>query len=273
MKQHLGHKVVDVEENRKEELVTNLTATIESISLTKEKIAKTQIPVDRKNEECLDKLKQEKEETLNLVRDKYDSMIREVEKQKEKSRSEIIPLNENLALLNNIKLHLDEQGITPTDIKNYQETLDQIPSEASSPVEYMEYKYYTDKQWLVSELCGKLLPRNYKMDDGQTQNLFGMPGQQSSTFSASGVFGFGKPFGSGTVTQQPFTGGVVLGTPTQKAGFSFGFSDQQPLTLAAEPAQQPESTGFTLGGGLTVADPGFPRRGAPTPEGGRQHTI
>ena len=83
------HRVVDVEENRKEELVTSLTSAIASVSFKKEKISTNQIPVDRKNDECLEKLRGERNKTLDMVRDKYNSMIRQVTNQKEESRREM----------------------------------------------------------------------------------------------------------------------------------------------------------------------------------------
>ena len=145
----------------------------------REKISTIQIPVDRKNDECLEKLRDEKEKTVNLVRDRFDSMIREVTNQKEESRREMTSLDENLTLLNNVEVHLDEETLTAKDVKCYQETLDsikqhteQIPSEPRVDV-YMEYSHFTDKEWLIGQLCGKLQPRNHSTDS-QTRDLFGV---------------------------------------------------------------------------------------------------
>ena len=89
-RKHKKHDVVDVDENRKEELLTSLTSAIESLSFKKKQI-KT---VQKKSEKYVRKLKEEKKSILNLVRDKYDSMIQEAENQKEKSRSKMTSLEE-----------------------------------------------------------------------------------------------------------------------------------------------------------------------------------
>ena len=244
---------MDVNENRKAELVTCLSSAIESVSFKKEKIASTQIPVDRKNDECLETLRDEKNKTLDMVRDKYDSMIRQATNQKEEARREMTSLEENLTLLNNVKVHVDEETLTPRDVKNYQETLDsikqhteQIPSEPRVNV-YMELTYtpFRNKEWLLGQLCGKLQPRNHSAD-GQTQNLLGMPVQQPSA-----AFSFGK--------QQPLTFQPPVFSVGTATGFALGGPAQQPYAFPPRvssatgfaivgPAQQPSASGgFTLG--------------------------
>ena len=125
----------------------------------------------------------EKEKTLNIVRDKYDSLIAMAANQKEESRREMTSLDENLVLLTNIKRHIDEEKLSTGIIKDYKETLnsikqhtEQILSEPHIDV-YIEYTYLTDKEWLVGQLCGKLQTRNHSMDS-RTQNPFGVPAQQ-----------------------------------------------------------------------------------------------
>ena len=250
-RKHKKHDVVDVEENRKEELLTSLTSAIESVSFKKEKIASTQIPVDRKNDDCLETLRDEKNKTLDMVRDKYDSMIRQATNQKGESRCEITSLEENLTLLNNIKIHIDAETLTPRDVKSYQETLDsikqhteQIPSEPRVNV-YMEYSYRTDKEWLVGELCGKLQPRNYSTDS-QTRNLFSVPVQQPST-----GFNFGN--------QQPSTFQPPVFPLGSGTGFgSFTCSSGTPLAHHVKPIEQ--SRGLTLGSGLRLGGFGTPAK-------------
>ena len=246
-RKHKKHDVVDVEENRKEELETSLNSAIENVSIKKEKIASTQIPVDRKNNECLETLRDEKNKTLDMVRDKYDSMIRQATNQKEESRHEMMSLEENLTLLNNVKVHVDEETLSPGDVKSYQETLDsikqhteQIPSEPRVNV-YMEYMYLTDKEWLIGQLCGKLQLRNHSADR-QTQNLFGMPVQpftfQPPAFSfgsCTGLAGLGAP------AQQPSaSGGFTLGTPQDQSARAVDETTQ--ATSLAETEEASAST-------------------------------
>ena len=178
-RKHKKHDVVDVDENRKEELLENLNSAIDSFSLKKEKLANTQIPMDRKKDECLEKLKEEKEKTLNLVRDRYDSMIEEATNQKEETRRKMMTsLDENMACLTNIKRQVKEETLRPRDVKSYQETLDSIkqhteliPSEPRVDM-FMEYTYLTDKERLVGELCGKLQPRNHRSQIDQVLPKF-----------------------------------------------------------------------------------------------------
>ena len=100
-------------------------------------------------------------------------------------------LEENLTLLNNIKGHLDEEDLNQTDVENYLETLDSIkqhadhiPSEASSPV-YMEYQYYLDKQWLVGQLCGKLVQKSVVQKDHKIPKAVGSSDETKRANNAS----------------------------------------------------------------------------------------
>ena len=169
---HLGHKVVDVSENRTEKLLDNLASSIQSLSFKKYQIT----TVQEKNEQCLKKLKEEKRTILNLVRDKYDSMIQEAENQKEKSRSKITSLEENLDLLNNIKQYISSETLSPTEIKNCQETVDSVTEHNDkAPLElwYMEYTENKEKQRLVQELCGELSRKCQSIKLPYKQNMSG----------------------------------------------------------------------------------------------------
>ena len=59
--------------------------------------------VQKKNEKCVLKLKEEKRSIINLVRDKYDSLITQATNQTEEYKSDMTSLQENLVLPNNIK--------------------------------------------------------------------------------------------------------------------------------------------------------------------------
>ena len=107
-KHHLGHKVVDVDENRKEKLLDDLTCAIQSLSFKKEQI----IVVQKKNAKCVSKLKEEKRSILNLVKDKYDSIIREAINETEEHKIEMTSLEENLVLLNNIKQYVRSKTLS-----------------------------------------------------------------------------------------------------------------------------------------------------------------
>ena len=66
-RKHKKHDVVDVDENRKEELLENLTSAIETLSCWEEQIDAVQITVETKNEESLRKLREDKKRTLIMV--------------------------------------------------------------------------------------------------------------------------------------------------------------------------------------------------------------
>ena len=177
MKEHKKHDVVDVDEEKeeqKEELLTDLTSTIGTLSSRKNHITLAQIIVDGKNEECLGRLRAEKEKTLSTVRDKFDSLIAVATNQKKESRSEMLLLDENLALLNNIKLHVDKEALTLGDVKNCKETVSSIIQHTNhtlfEPCNYLhlEYKGCKGKMKLVEELCGELIKKQYLPESGQS---------------------------------------------------------------------------------------------------------
>ena len=137
-RKHKKHNVVDVDENRMEELLNNLTSSIETLSFKKEEIT----IVQKTNERCLKKLKEEKRTVLNLVRDKYDSLIRQVENEAEESRSKMVSVAENLILLDNIKQYTGRETLSPKEVKNYQEAVNSVKEHnIHAPLElyYLEY--------------------------------------------------------------------------------------------------------------------------------------
>ena len=165
---HKKHDVVDVDEEtgeQKEELLTDLTTSIDCLSSRKNHITPAQKTVDSKNEKCLEMLRDEKEKTLSMVRDKYDSLIAVATNQKKESRSEMTSLDENLALLNNIKLHVDKEALTLGDVKNCQETVSSIIQHTNhtlfKPCNYLhlEYRDCKGKEGLVEQLCGQLIKK------------------------------------------------------------------------------------------------------------------
>ena len=177
MKEHKKHELVDVDEEKeeqKEELLTDLTTTIDTPSSRKNLITPAQITVDGKNNECLGRLRDDKEKTLSMVRDKFDSLIAVATNQKKESRSEMTSLDENLALLNNIKLHVDKEALTLGDVKNCQETVSSIIQHTNhtlfEPCNYLhlEYKDCKGKERLVEQLCGVLTKKQYHPESGQS---------------------------------------------------------------------------------------------------------
>ena len=150
-KHHLGHKVVDVSENRKEKLLDKLVATIESLSDKKAQIE----TIQKKTEKCVSELKEEKRSILNLVQDKYDTMIRKATNQMEEHKREMTSLEENLVLLNNIKQYIRSKTLSPKEVKNCQETVNGIKEHnehALLGLCYMEYTEGKDKERLVQEV-------------------------------------------------------------------------------------------------------------------------
>ena len=177
MKEHKKHELVDVDEEKeeqKEELLTDLTTTIDTLSSRKNLITPAQITVDGKNNECLGRLRDDKEKTLSMMRDKFDSLIAVATNQKKESRSEMTLLDENLALLNNIKLHVDKEALTLEDVKNCQETASSIIQHTNhtlfEPRNYLhlEYKDCKGKERLVEQLCGELIKKQYLPESGQS---------------------------------------------------------------------------------------------------------
>ena len=162
-RKHKKHDVVDVDENRKEELVTTLTSAIESVSITKDEIT----TVQKKNERCLKMLKEEKRTILNLVRDKYDSLIRQAENQTEEAENKMASVEENLNLLENIKQYVSRETLSSREVKNYQEAVNSVTEHNhQAPLElyYMEYSGNKDKEQQVEELCGELMRKKHRKE-------------------------------------------------------------------------------------------------------------
>ena len=112
---HKEHDVVDInieEEKQKQKLLKVITTTIDSLSSSKSNIAPTQVRVDRQNDVCLQELKEEKEKTLNMVTDKYNSLIAVATNQKIVSRSKMTSLEKSLDKLTSIKIHVDKEALT-----------------------------------------------------------------------------------------------------------------------------------------------------------------
>ena len=188
-KNHKKHDVVDVDENRNEELLTSLTSAIESLSFEKDQIT----TVLKKNEKCVRKLKQEKKSILKLVRDKYDSVIQEAENQMEKHKSKMTSLEENLVLLNNIMQYTSRETPSLRQAKNCQETMDSVAEHNDqAPLElcYMEYTENRDKEGLVQGLCGELSRRNHNIKLPVKQDMSGSFIKQSQEIGTYLV----KPF-------------------------------------------------------------------------------
>ena len=189
-RKHKKHDVVDEEtKEQKGVLLTDLTSTIDTLSSRKNHITPVQINVDGKNDECLGRLRADKEKTLSMVRDKYDSLIAVATNQKKESRSEMTLLDENLALLNNIKLHVDKEALTLGDVKNCQETASSIIQHTNytlfEPCNYLhlEYKDCKGKERLVEQLCGELIRKQYLPESGQSIDVTTEAGSAGSTNS------------------------------------------------------------------------------------------
>ena len=165
-RKHKKHDVVDVDENRKEELLENLTSAIETLSCWEEQIDAVQITVETKNEESLRKLREDKKRTLIMVGKMYDSLIDAVATQAEEFSSrngnKMTSLKENLLLLNHMKLHMEPETVSQRDVENYQETRDNITEQThrtlfgAGSYEYLEYAENNEKERFVKLLCGEL---------------------------------------------------------------------------------------------------------------------
>ena len=192
-KRHRKHDIVDADENKKEELLTSLTSAIESLSFKKDQITTVQNAEESKNDDCLQKLTEEKRSTPNMVRNKYNSLIADALKQKGVSSSrrgnEMTLLEENLVLLNNIKQYVDEETLSAGDVKNYQDTVDSITQHTDYALlgprtyEFIEYTENKDRERLVEELCGQLIRRKHSINEFVQKGGFpgSFPKQSSSS--------------------------------------------------------------------------------------------
>ena len=121
---------MNADENRKEQLLTSLTSAMASLSSRKNQIQITKKIVERKNDECVEKLSNEEGIIVQMVRDKFTSLIKETKKQKAESGSragsQMTSLEEKIALLYNIKLNINKENLSQRDAIDYQETVDGI---------------------------------------------------------------------------------------------------------------------------------------------------
>ena len=164
-RKHKKHEVVDVDENRKEELLTSLTSAIENLSSWEEQVDAVQITVETKNDGCLRKLRGDKKSTLIMVGKMYDSLIDAAATQEEfnsRNGNKMTSLKENVLLLNHMKLHMEPEAVSQKDVENYQETLDSITQHThrtlfgAGSYEYLEYTENKEKERLVKLLRGEL---------------------------------------------------------------------------------------------------------------------
>ena len=173
-KRHRKHDIVDAGENEKEELLTSLTSAIESLSFKKDQITAVQNAEERRNDDCLQKLTEEKRSILNMVRNKYNSLIADALKQKEVSSSrsgnEMTSLEENLVLLSNIKQYMNKETLSPREVRIYQDTVNSVVQHTDYALlgprtyEFMAYTENRDKERLVEELCGQLTRRKHSIN-------------------------------------------------------------------------------------------------------------
>ena len=176
-------------EEQKGELLTNLSSTMVSLSSRKEQIAPAQRIVNKKNEECLKKLIEEKGYILNIVTARCDSLIREAANQKEESKREMTSVQENLDLLNNIRAHIDQEALALGDVESCTETASSIIQRTNDTLlvaptfEYVEYNNCEVKERLVEQLCGGLIKKQYDPESGQSVNVTIWPPSAASNGS------------------------------------------------------------------------------------------
>ena len=172
-RRHRKHDIVDAHENRKDELQDNLTSAIETLSFKKDQMKTAQSTAERKTDNCLQKLTEEKRSTLNIVRNRFNSLIADVLKQKAEysfpSGNEMTSLEDNLILLSNIQQYVNDEMLSPRDVKNCQDTVSSITQHTDYTLlgqrtyGFMEYTENKDKEKVVEELCGQLTRRKHSM--------------------------------------------------------------------------------------------------------------
>ena len=147
--------------------------------------------VERKNDECIEKMSNGEEIIVQMVRNKFASLIKETKKQKAESSSragsEMTSLDEKITLLNNIKLNINKENLSQRDAIDYQETIDSTIkyTNLASPHSFgfFEYKDTKNKEMTVKELCGELLRMDLGLgtvmpeDEPVQRDIFVEPGK------------------------------------------------------------------------------------------------
>ena len=170
--------MVDAEENKKEDLLNTLASTLDGLSSRQKNLSETLVGVDKRHQQCLTKLTQEKENVMKMVENKFDIMIRETKDKAEQSykiQSEMTSLEGNLALLIQMKHYVDNETLTAEDVKNCEENLASIKAQCNSPVklrqcEYMEFTGNQNKETLVEQLCGELTRKCFTLGEEEIEH-------------------------------------------------------------------------------------------------------
>ena len=133
-KYHRGHDVIDMEEEEKETLVKKLDSETQKLGAKKEKVLAVKEEVKERNEICLVRLEERKEEHLKIISQKYDELIEEVTfKMHEvlaKIDEEATTIDQHLELLMNIKDNMNNDVANHEELTNALETVTTIAESA-----------------------------------------------------------------------------------------------------------------------------------------------
>ena len=133
-KYHRGHDVIDMEEEEKETLVKKLDSETQKLGAKKGKVLAVKEEVKERNEICLVRLEERKEEHLRIISQKYDELIEEVTfKMNEvlaKIDEEATTIDQHLELLMNIKDNMNDDVANHEELTNALETVTTIAESA-----------------------------------------------------------------------------------------------------------------------------------------------
>ena len=152
-----------------------LESTLYGLSSRQKNLSKALIDVDRRYQQCLKKIRQEKENIIKMVEIKFDVVIRETKAQREEAKSKIqnktTLMEGNLALLNQMRQYVDNGTLTAEDVRNCQENLDSVKTQCNSiptklwRCEYVEFTGNEIKEALVEQLCGELTRKCFSLEE------------------------------------------------------------------------------------------------------------
>ena len=133
-KYHRGHDVIDVEEEEKETLVKKLDSETQKLATKKGKVLAVKEEVKERNEICLVRLEERKEEHMRIISQKYDELIEEVTfKMNEvlaKIDEEATTIDQHLELLMNIKENMNNDVANHEELTSALETVTTIAESA-----------------------------------------------------------------------------------------------------------------------------------------------
>ena len=173
-KYHRRHDVVEIEEGEKEVLAAKIRKTSENLQTAKNNLVIAAEEVERKSQACMENLRAKKEKCIRKITETYDTLIQNVNEQKNRNVAEITEslesIDEHLAIVNNINENMNTETVTHEELLAGIETITTITDSAALHLcgtrryEFFGYRENQNTGDVIKSLCGHLEKRGRLVD-------------------------------------------------------------------------------------------------------------